>query len=114
LYREPSPDSERGRPVCVNKCEMEMLKMTLQTHSPFPFKGHSTQYRFLKTRSKQALSSNPLFKQGKKKDPGDYRQVSPISIPGKVMEQPILQTIYRERKVRKATRCRQHSFTKAK
>ncbi|GAB0179117.1 mitochondrial enolase superfamily member 1 [Grus japonensis] len=32
----------------------------------------------------------PVFKKGRKKDPGNYRPVSFISTPGKVMEQLIL------------------------
>ncbi|KAK4827122.1 hypothetical protein QYF61_014385 [Mycteria americana] len=43
----------------------------------------------------------PIFKKGKKEDLGNYRQVSPISIPGKVMEQLILETIYTHMKVKK-------------
>ncbi|KFP34547.1 RNA-directed DNA polymerase from mobile element jockey, partial [Colius striatus] len=35
----------------------------------------------------------PVFKKGKKDDPGNYRLVSLTSIPGKVMEQLILKVI---------------------
>jgi len=39
---------------------------------------------------------NSVFKKGKKEDPGNYRPVSLISIPGKVMEQLILEAIIKQ------------------
>ena len=38
-------------------------------------------------------SVTPVFKKGKKEDPGNYRLVSLTSIPEKVMEQLILEVI---------------------
>ncbi|GAB0178539.1 mitochondrial enolase superfamily member 1 [Grus japonensis] len=43
----------------------------------------------------------PILKEGKEKDPGNYRPVSLTSIPGKVMEQPMLETISKQTKDKK-------------
>jgi len=38
----------------------------------------------------------PVFKKGKKEDPGNYRTVSLTSMPGKVMQQLILDVISKQ------------------
>ena len=37
----------------------------------------------------------PVFRKGKKEDPGNYRPVLLTSVPGKVMEQLVLDTFYK-------------------
>ena len=41
------------------------------------------------------VNVTPVFRKGKKEEPGIYRPVRPTSIPGKVMEQLILEVIYK-------------------
>jgi len=59
-------------------------------------------------------SVTPVFKKGKKEDPGNYRLVSLTSIPGKVMEQLILEAIIKQVEEKKVIRSSQHGFIKGK
>ncbi|CAM5087737.1 unnamed protein product [Eretmochelys imbricata] len=56
----------------------------------------------------------PIFKKGKKEDPGNYRPVSLTSVPGKIIKQVWKESISKHLEQRKGIRDSQHGFTKGK
>ena len=59
-------------------------------------------------------NDTPVFKNDKKEDPGNYRPVSLTSIPGKMMEQFILDVITKQVEEKRVISSSQHGFTKGK
>ncbi|CAM5138620.1 unnamed protein product [Natator depressus] len=55
-----------------------------------------------------------IFKKGKNKNTGNYRPVSLTSVPGKIMEQSLKESILKHLEERKLIRNSQHGFTKSK
>ena len=65
-------------------------------------------------RGLEACDVTLIFKKGHKEDPGNYRPVSPTSVPGKVMEQIVLREITQHVRGNRGIRPSQHGFTKGR
>ena len=87
--------------------------MKLLRHYPLYLKGHGSLVKFPLVGKRGNI--NPLFKKGKKGDPGNYKPVCLTSVSGKIMEQIFHESLLGQVENKdEVMGGNQHTFTKGK
>ena len=86
--------------------------MSLPSYSQLYLKSHGNQVKSLRAGKKSNITT--FLKRIKRMTTRNYGRVSLTSVPGKVMEQILLEAILRHKEGRKVIKENKHGFTKGK
>ncbi|GAB0209092.1 mitochondrial enolase superfamily member 1 [Grus japonensis] len=107
-------DWENAEPPTVGEDQVQEYLRNLKVHKAMgPDEMHLQVLRELADEVARPLSII-FFKKGTKEDPGNYRPVSLTSVPGKIMEQTLLETMLRHMENKEVIGDSQHGFTRGK
>ncbi|KAK4810732.1 hypothetical protein QYF61_007706 [Mycteria americana] len=128
-------DGEQNKPPIIQEEAVNDLLRHLDTHKSMGLDGiHPRVLRELAEELAKPLSiiyqqswltgevpddwrlanATPIYKKGRKEDPGNYRPVSLTSVPGKIMERFILSVLNRHVQANQGIRPSQHGFMKGR
>lgn len=118
FWAEKNPDNPNSSHIKISLSPVLFLLISQSRISP------RSPFEFLKTKKKEkhqtkpvnatAINATPFFWKDKKEDPKNYSLDNLTIIPGKMMEQPILETVSRHTRDKNMIRISQHGFTEGK